>query len=87
MDREKPQKSRQKGWELHMAEEKKQIEEIFEELEEIIAKLESGEGSLEEAFACYEKGIRLVRDCDARLDRVEKQVILLQQEGETNGIS
>lgn len=70
-----------------MAEEKKQIEEIFEELEEIIAKLESGEGSLEEAFACSEKGIRLVRDCDARLDRVEKQVILLQQEGETNGIS
>lgn len=70
-----------------MAEPEKKIEELFEDLENMINRLESGECSLEESFAYYEKGVRLVRDCDARLDKVEKQMILLQKEGTEDGIS
>ena len=38
--------------------------------------------SLEESFACYERGIRLVRFCNDRIDRVEKKVQMLRGEGE-----
>lgn len=65
--------------------EPKQMEEMFADLEGIISKLENGECSLEESFALYEQGVRLVRDCGARLDKVEKQMILLQEEGQENG--
>ena len=65
--------------------EPKQMEEMFADLEGIISRLENGECSLEESFALYEQGVRLVRDCGARLEKVEKQMILLQEEGQENG--
>lgn len=60
----------------------KTIEETFAELDEIIEKLESSETSLEEAFACYEAGIKLVKACGEKIDLVEKQMIILQGEDE-----
>ena len=41
--------------------EQKQIEELFQELETIIRTMESGSCSLEESFACYEAGMKLVK--------------------------
>lgn len=57
------------------------IEESFAKLEETIQQLESGEISLEEAFACYSEGMRLIKDCNAQIDRVEKQVLKLTEDG------
>ena len=57
------------------------IEESFVKLEETIQQLESGEISLEEAFACYSEGMRLINDCNAQIDRVEKQVLKLTEDG------
>lgn len=57
------------------------IEENFAKLEETIQQLESGEVSLEEAFAFYSEGMRLIKDCNAQIDRVEKQVLKLTEEG------
>lgn len=57
------------------------IEESFVKLEETIQQLESGEISLEEAFACYSDGMRLIKDCNAQIDRVEKQVLKLTEDG------
>ncbi|MGN0379424.1 MAG: exodeoxyribonuclease VII small subunit [Butyrivibrio sp.] len=54
------------------------IEESFEQLDNIIASLENKDTSLEEAFRQYEKGIAIVKDCNAALDKVEKQVKVLQ---------
>lgn len=54
------------------------IEESFEQLDSILETLESGETPLEEAFKEYERGIKIVRECNASLDRVEKQIIVLQ---------
>lgn len=56
----------------------KSIEQTFEELDQIMEKLESSETSLEESFALYEKGMKLVKSCGEKIDRVEKQMIILQ---------
>ena len=57
------------------------IEDNFARLEETIQKLESGEVSLEEAFACYSEGMKLIKNCNDQIDRVEKQVLKLTEEG------
>ncbi len=54
------------------------IEDAFEQLDGIIAKLEDKDTPLEDAFKEYEQGIRLVKECNASLDKVEKQIIILQ---------
>lgn len=58
------------------------VEEAFEELERLVHRMEEDGISLEESFACYEKGVRLVRLCNERIDRVEKKVQILRGEGE-----
>ncbi|MDO5132314.1 MAG: exodeoxyribonuclease VII small subunit [Eubacteriales bacterium] len=58
------------------------VEEAFAELERLIGKMETEGITLEESFACYEKGIRLVRFCNERIDRVEKKVRILRGEGQ-----
>ena len=56
----------------------KTIEEIMEELESIIEKMEDRESTLEESFAGFEAGMKLVRACGEKIDKVEKQIIVLQ---------
>lgn len=60
------------------------IEESFLELEKIITILENKETSLEDAFKEYEKGIGIIKECNNTLDKVQKQIIVLQtgEEGE-----
>lgn len=63
----------------------KSIEETFEELDQIMEKLESGDITLEESFACYEAGMKLVKACGEKIDKVEKQMIVLQGGTGTDG--
>lgn len=63
----------------------KSIEQIFEELDGVMEKLESSDTSLEESFACYEQGMKLVKSCGEKIDKVEKQMIILQGGTETDG--
>ena len=37
--------------------------------------------SLEEAFTAYSKGMNLLKQCSEQIDRVEKQVMKLNEEG------
>ena len=53
--------------------------------EDIIKKLEDGESSLEETFAGYEAGMKLVRSLSSQIDKVEKQMIILQGGTEEDG--
>lgn len=55
------------------------IEEIFDELDGIIGKLEDGNISLEDSFKYYETGMKLVRSCGEKIDRVEKQILVLNE--------
>lgn len=58
------------------------LEENFAKLEETIAQLESEEISLEEAFQAYSQGMSLLKACNEQIDRVEKKVLLLSENGE-----
>ena len=53
------------------------IEEIFTELDGIIRNLENGEVSLEDSFKYYEAGMKLVKTCGGKIDKVEKQILEL----------
>ena len=54
------------------------IEQIFEELDRVMEKLEASDTSLEESFACYEAGMKLVKACGEKIDKVEKKMIILR---------
>lgn len=57
------------------------LEENFARLEETIEQLESEELSLEDAFQAYSEGMRILKRCSDQIDRVEKQVLKLNEEG------
>lgn len=61
------------------------IEEIFGRLDGIIRELENGEISLEDSFKYYENGMKLVKTCSGKLDKVEKQILVLNENG-TEGL-
>lgn len=62
------------------------IEETFDQLEEVLKQMEAKEISLEGSFACYERGMKLVKACNDKLDKVEKQIIVLSEEQGDEGI-
>jgi len=47
------------------------FEDSLKKLENIVEKLESGEVSLNESVALYEKGVELKRYCEKKLKEVE----------------
>jgi exodeoxyribonuclease VII small subunit len=57
-------------------------EQAFEELEGIVAALESGEHPLEEALSLFERGQELYQRCTGLLDKAELKVQQLTEEGE-----
>ncbi len=64
--------------------EKKQInvknfEDALFKLEDIAAKLESGEMGLEESIKHYENGIELAGYCREKLDEAERKIEILQK--------
>ena len=60
-------------------EEKKTVEELFSELEAITMRLEEEELPLEEAFLQYQKGMELLKECNAAIDTVEKQLQIWEE--------
>lgn len=61
--------------------EQRSLEENFSELEELIEQLEEEDISLEDAFTAYSKGMNVLKQCNEQIDRVEKQVMKLNEEG------
>lgn len=58
------------------------LEDNFLKIEEVIEKLESEDISLEDAFAAYSEGMKLLKDCNCQIDKVEKKVLKLTEDGE-----
>ncbi len=50
------------------------FEAALSELEKIVEKMESGEQSLEEALASFQRGIELTRTCQLGLKEAEQRV-------------
>ena len=57
------------------------LEENFEKLEEIIELLEGAAVPLEEAFKAYTEGLAVLKQCNDQIDKVEKQVLKLSENG------
>ena len=55
-------------------EEKISLEEAMDDLERIVEVLEEGKMTLEESLDLYEKGMKLVRLCESRLQNAEKRI-------------
>ncbi len=58
------------------------FEDAFDELENIIARLESGELSLQESVDLFQRGRELSERCQTLLDEAELRVNKLTDEGE-----
>jgi len=55
----------------------KSFEASLDELEKIVKQLEAGDLPLEASLELFEKGVRLARDCQKRLDEAERKVEIL----------
>jgi exodeoxyribonuclease VII small subunit len=60
----------------------KKYESALEELESIIEQLESGDLSLDDSLAAFEKGVGLVKYCNQKLSEVESKIELLMKDKE-----
>lgn len=60
------------------------LEEAFGMLEETVANLEREDISLEDSFLVYQKGMELLKKCNQAIDRIEKKVLVLEEDGETH---
>ena len=57
----------------------KSFEDALRELEEIVARIEEGQVTLEESLAKYERGNFLIEHCRGVLQTAEKQIEVLSQ--------
>lgn len=58
------------------------LEEKFARLESTMELLEREDISLEDAFRAYSEGMAILKQCNDQIDRVEKQVLKLNEEGQ-----
>ena len=63
-------------------EEELSLEEAFARIEETIGHLEGEETTLEESFQAYQQGMKLLQYCNEKIDKVEKRVLLINEDGE-----
>lgn len=54
------------------------FERALEELEKIVARMETGELSLEQSLATHKRGLELARYCQQRLEAAQQQVKVLE---------
>lgn len=60
------------------------FEAALGELEQLVAKMEGGELTLEHSLQAFEQGIKLTRQCQQALNSAEQRVqILLEQNGQS----
>lgn len=67
-----------------MAEKEIKLEKAFENLNQIVEALEKPDVNLEDSFALYQEGMKLLKKCNDSIDKVEKKLIILSESGETN---
>ena len=57
------------------------LEQTFAGLEEVIQKMERGDISLEDSFKLYHEGIEMLKSCNDKIDKIEKQMLILDEGG------
>lgn len=59
---------------------KKTIEQNFEEIETIIKSMQEEDVTLDKSFELYNQGLKLVKDCNSQIDKIEKQIKIINEE-------
>lgn len=54
------------------------LEKSFERLDEIVQELQEGDLTLEQSFRKYEEGMKMIKNCNDAIDRVEKKLEILE---------
>jgi exodeoxyribonuclease VII small subunit len=62
------------------------FEQAYAQLEEIVARLESGDLTLDESVALYERGQQLARLCGDKLDAADLRVRQISADGEITSL-
>lgn len=62
--------------------ENRTLEELFQELDGMMRQMEEPGLSLEQSFLLYHRGIELLKSCNDKIDTVEKQIQILEENGE-----
>ena len=57
--------------------EEKNFEELMKDLEEITNKLEKEDLSLDESVDLFEKGMKISKECNEKLEKAEKRITIL----------
>ncbi|ALS22787.1 MULTISPECIES: exodeoxyribonuclease VII small subunit [Paenibacillus] len=58
------------------------FEQAMDQLERIVAQLESGDVPLEQAIELFQEGMKLSQLCSSKLEQVERKIeVLLEQDG------
>ena len=57
------------------------LEASLDQLEQVMQELSSSELSLEESFAKYKQGMDLLLKCNQAIDKVEKELMILEENG------
>jgi exodeoxyribonuclease VII small subunit len=60
------------------------LEEAFDKLNQIVESLEKSDISLEDSFTLYQEGMKLLKTCNDSIDKVEKELIILSENGDAN---
>lgn len=58
------------------------VDELFRKIDVIAQNLERDDIGLEEAFRLYQEGMKLLKTCGEKIDHVEKQLVILNENGE-----
>lgn len=63
------------------------LEKAFDRIEALLEKLQDKDVTLEESFGLYQEGMGLLKLCNENIDHVEKQMLQIDEEGQTHEFS
>ncbi len=63
------------------------LEEALDRIDALLNQMGDKDVSLEETFRLYQEGMRLLKNCSEQIDRVEKQMIQIDEEGQNHEFS
>lgn len=56
------------------------LEDMFADVEAIIAHMEE-DISIDEAFGAYEQGMKKLKMCNDKIEKIEKKILVLNEQG------
>ena len=63
------------------------LEEALDRIDALLNQMGDKDVSLEETFRLYQEAMRLLKNCSEQIDRVEKQMIQIDEEGQIHEFS